>query len=339
MSIPPCMDESTFDQPIDMATRRHRTPIQMQKPLRHAVTDRVGIGYALVDNCSCEEACEAIVLHAKSGGKPAYVTTANAQHIVLLDQDKRLREIYDRADLVVPDGFSLLLAARFYGRFLQERIAGVDMVQTLCNLAAENDLHVFLMGGLPESADQAARVLKQRAPSLRISTYCPPFGFEKSPEALEAAASVIRAAKPDLLFVALGAPKQEHWIYDHGLQLSVPVSMGVGGSFELIAGVVPRAPVWMQNFGCEWLYRLYREPRRMWRRYLIGNLEFAAIVIRQRIRRIFLKAFFSFVSRDSFAAEIYEPGLQFRGKLFTNVLSFGSRDMSESHHSDVWVEP
>ncbi len=335
------MDESTFGQahPIDEGALRRRSSVQMRRPLRHAVTDRVGIGYALVDNCSREEACDAIVSHAKAGGKPTYVATANAQHIVLLDQDKRLREIYDRADLVVPDGFSLLLAARFYGRFLQERITGVDMVQTLCSLAAEHDLHVFLMGGLPESADRAARVLKQRASSLRISTYCPPFGFEKTPEGLEEAASAIRSAKPDLLFVALGAPKQEHWIYDHGLQLSVPVLMGVGGSFELIAGVVRRAPAWMQNFGCEWLYRLYREPRRMWRRYLIGNLEFAAIVIRQRIRRILLQAFFSFVSRDSFAAEIYEPGLQFRGKLFANVLSFGSREMGESHHSDVWVEP
>ncbi len=90
--------------------------VQMRRPLRYAVTDRVGIGYALVDNCSREEACDAIVSHAKAGGKPTFVATANAQHIVLLDQDKRLREIYDRADLVVPDGFSLLLAARFYGR-------------------------------------------------------------------------------------------------------------------------------------------------------------------------------------------------------------------------------
>lgn len=324
---------------MNLPALRHGNSSHAYKPLRRAVTDRIGIGHALVDNCSREEACDAIVSHAKSGGKPVFVATANAQHIVLLDQDKRLREIYGRADLVVPDGYSLLLAARFYGRVLEERITGVDMLQALCNLAAEHGLHVFLMGGLPESATQAAQVLKRRMKSLRISTYCPPFGFEKSPEGLEAAASAIRAAKPDLLFVALGAPKQEHWIYDHGLQLSVPVLMGVGGSFELIAGVVPRAPLWMQNLGCEWLYRLYREPRRMWRRYLVGNLEFGLIVIRQRLRRIILNAFFSFVSRDSFAAEIHEPGLQSRGKLFANVIRFGSRDIAEPHPSDVWVEP
>ena len=106
--------------------------------------------------------------------------------------------------------------------------------------------------------------------------------------------------------MALGAPKQEYWIYEHGLQLSVPVCIGVGGSFEIVGGVVPRAPMWTQNIGCEWLYRLCREPRRMWRRYLFGNLEFAAIVLRQRFRRAFLNTFMHYVNEDRFAAELSE---------------------------------
>jgi len=297
--------------------------------------DRVAIGHALVDNCSLREACAAITAYAKAGAEPAYVTTANAQHIVLLDRDRRLREIYSHADLVVADGGSLLLAARLYGRSLKERVAGVDMFQALCDLAAENDLHVFLLGGRPNSADLTAVALKQRLSRLRISTYCPPFGFERSAGGLEKVAQMIRAAKPDLLFVALGAPKQEYWIYEHGLQLSIPISVGVGGSFEMVAGVVRRAPLWIQNLNCEWLYRLCREPRRMWRRYLVGNLEFAAIVIRQYIRRAFLAAFFSLVDKDRFAAELYEPGLQRKHRLFANVTNFRSGDARESHQSDA----
>jgi N-acetylglucosaminyldiphosphoundecaprenol N-acetyl-beta-D-mannosaminyltransferase len=297
--------------------------------------DRVGIGHALVDNCSFQEACGAIIAHAKTGGEPAYVTTPNAQHIVLLDRDQRLREIYDRADLVVPDGISLLLAARLYGRSLRERVAGVDMFQTLCGLAAENNLHVFLLGGRPNSADMTAAALRKRLSILQISTYCPPFGFEKTAAGLEETARAIRAAAPDLLFVAFGAPKQEYWIYEHGLQLSVPICVGVGGTFEMIAGIVRRAPLWIQNVGCEWLYRLCLEPRRMWRRYLIGNLQFAAIVLRQRIRRAFLDTFVSLVDNDRFAAELYEPGLQYQRNLVASVLNFRSSEMSESRHSDA----
>jgi N-acetylglucosaminyldiphosphoundecaprenol N-acetyl-beta-D-mannosaminyltransferase len=321
---------------ISKKTQRHYESAQKQTPLRHLSIDRVGVGHALVDNCSSQEACAAIVAHAKAGGKPVFVTTANAQHIVLLDQDKRLREIYDRADLVVPDGISLLLAARLHGRSLQERVAGVDMFQTLCGLAADNSLHVFLLGGRPNSADLTAGVLKQRWTSLRISTYCPPLGFEKTARGLEETARAIGAAKPDLLFVALGAPKQEYWIYDHGLPLSVPVSMGVGGSFEMVAGIVPRAPLWIQSTGFEWLYRLCLEPRRMWRRYLIGNLEFAAIIARQRVRRVFLDAFFSFLDKVSFAAELYEPGLQQdRRKLVAGFINLTAVEMSESRSSDA----
>ena len=123
------------------------------------------------------------------------------------------------------------------------------------------------------------------------------------------------SAQPDILFVAFGAPKQEYWIYEHGLQLSVPVCIGVGGSFEIVGGVVPARSQWTQNIGCEWLYRLCREPRRMWRRYLIGNLEFAAIVLRQRIRR-FSGHVCALRQRGPFAAELSELALQQRNRPF-----------------------
>jgi N-acetylglucosaminyldiphosphoundecaprenol N-acetyl-beta-D-mannosaminyltransferase len=338
MSIPLETTKSALHQRFSLAPQPRHTLVRTQTPLRHPAMDRVAIGHALVDNCSLQQACDAIVSHAKSGGQPAYVTTANAQHIVLLDHDRQLRKIYDAADLVVPDGFSLLLAARLHRRFLQERITGVDMFQVLCDRAAKHDLHVFLLGGLPGSADLAAQVVKRRVSALRVSTYCPPFGFEKTADGLEETARAVRAAKPDLLFVGLGAPKQEYWIFEHALQLSIPVSIGVGGTFEMVAGVVPRAPRWMQNLGCEWLFRLSREPRRLWRRYLIGNAEFCVIVLLQSVRRMFLAAFFALVDKDKFGAELYERRLQEKSQLLVNRLNVSSGDMKEFHCPSVWVE-
>ena len=274
--------------------------------LRGPNVRRIGVGRTLIDNCSSEQVCASIIAHAHDRGRPAYVITPNAQHIVLLEKDRRLQEVYAHADLVIPDGISLLIAARLYGRSLQQRIAGVDIFKLLCGMAAEADLHVFLLGGRPGSAELAAEVLRQEHPHLRYTTYCPPFGFEQDEAALEQTADAIKAAQPDILFAALGAPKQEYWIYEHGLQLGVPVCIGVGGSFEIVGGVVPRAPQWTQDIGCEWLYRLCMEPRRMWRRYLIGNMEFASIVLRQRLRRVFLDTFVSFINQDKFAAELCE---------------------------------
>lgn len=290
-------------------TTRYPVSMQSEPVLCPNVRNRVGVGHALVDDCSLDQACESIVEHARRGGRPSFITTANAQHVVLLESDKRLREIYNHADLIVADGYSLLLAARISGHPLRERVTGVDSFQSLCGLAANHGLHVFLLGGRPNAANLAADALKKRSPELRVTTYCPPFGFENSAQGLEETAKAIRAAKPHMLFVALGAPKQEYWIHEHGLQLSVPILMGVGGTFEMVAGIVGRAPLWMQRTGLEWLYRLCVEPRRMWRRYLIGNLVFAGIIARQFARRKLVEKVLRFARDGRFAAELREPNI------------------------------
>jgi len=274
--------------------------------LRPGGGERVGIGRALVDNFSAAQTCAAIMSHARSGGRPSYVITPNAQHIVLLEKDESFCRIYKDASLVIADGVSLLFAARFFGRVLKERVAGVDLFVQLAGLAAEQGLRIFLLGGRPGSAELAGAILQSKYPSLQYQTFCPPMGFDADPAGLEAVAASIRAFQPHILFVGLGAPKQEQWIYEHALQLSVPVSLGIGGSFEMVGGVVRRAPVWVQKLGCEWLFRLLAEPRRMWRRYLIGNLEFAAIVAQQRLRRALLGACVRLASEGRFGAELEE---------------------------------
>jgi N-acetylglucosaminyldiphosphoundecaprenol N-acetyl-beta-D-mannosaminyltransferase len=244
---------------------------------------RVHIGNALVHACPFDDMTQAIVRTGAFGEEPQYVVTPNVQHIVLLATDQYLRRIYSEAAFVLPDGVSILLAARLLGQRIPQRIAGVDMFEALCRQAASEALRVFLLGGRPGSAEKAAARLQAQYPGLIVcGTCCPPLGFENDPSQQDDIEARIKAAHPHFLFVALGAPKQEYWIYEHARKLGVPISMGVGGSFEMVAGVVPRAPLWLQDIGLEWLYRLAREPRRLWKRYLICIVRFAQLMLRQR---------------------------------------------------------
>jgi N-acetylglucosaminyldiphosphoundecaprenol N-acetyl-beta-D-mannosaminyltransferase len=303
--------------------------------IRTANADRISIGHLLVDNCLFNEAAVAIIDYALAGGPPAYVITPNAQHVVLLDEDMRLRKIYRGADLVVADGISLVLASRMFGHHIRERVAGVDLFQRLCSLAAERGLRVFLLGGRPGAAERAAAALQGRWPKLQIDNYCPPMGFEESPEETKRVADAVLAFQPHLLFVGFGAPKQERWIFEQGLRLGAVVSIGVGGSFEMVSGIVQRAPLWVQHIGCEWLYRLCMEPRRMWRRYLIGNARFCTIVLQQSVRKGLLSAFTEILRKQSFAAELLDPDVRTKIQELTNSLREFSSDsprlMSDRH--------
>jgi N-acetylglucosaminyldiphosphoundecaprenol N-acetyl-beta-D-mannosaminyltransferase len=239
-----------------------------------------------VDVVTYEEALDRLVELAEIPWGTAHVVTPNAQHVVLLERDPYLRKIYSEAALVVPDGISLVYAARLLGKPLKGRVTGVDLFQGLCDRAAERGLGVFLLGGRRGAAEEAAARLKSDYPKLNVvGTCCPPWGFHLLEEGLSAVARVVSDARPHILFVALGAPKQEYWIYEHGTSLRVPLSIGIGGSFEMVSGMARRAPRWIQAVGLEWLFRLALEPRRMWRRYLIGNAQFLVIILKQAFGR------------------------------------------------------
>ncbi|GAB4383900.1 MAG: WecB/TagA/CpsF family glycosyltransferase [Elainellaceae cyanobacterium] len=241
-----------------------------------------GIG---VDDYSFKKVVDCIVYDALTSTVPKYVVTPNAHHIMMLQHDALFREIYRKAFLSVPDGVPLLWAARILGTPLNGRVNGTDLFEQLCAVAAEKNLKVFLLGGRPGAADKAKEVLQARHPGLNIvGTYCPPYGFEKNPDELALINAKIHATAPHLLFVGLGAPKQEKWIYAHYQELNVPVSLGIGVSFELVADMVRRAPVPMQKLGLEWLFRLFMEPKRLWQRYILGNPYFVWLVLRQRLR-------------------------------------------------------
>lgn len=245
---------------------------------------KVNIAGAQIDVCSFDEVVSISIERALTKATPAYIVTPNAQHINNFQRDALFREIYSKAFLAVPDGMSLVWAAKFLQTPVKGKVSGSNLFEKLCEIGASKPLKIFLLGGRPQAADRAAQVLEHRYPGLDIAgTYCPPHGFERDRQELATIDRKILAAAPDILFVGLGSPKQEKWIYANYQHLKVPVSIGVGISFEFVAGMVKRAPRWMQKSGLEWLFRLIVEPRRLWKRYVLGNPAFIWLIFKQRL--------------------------------------------------------
>ena len=215
------------------------------------------------------------LLRLARGNRSAYAVTANVDHVVRFHRCPEVRPLYHGADLVVADGMPLVWASRLLGDPLPERVAGSDLFPALCARAAEAGLSVFLLGGAPGTAQRSAEVLQARNPRLRVvGTYCPPYGFEDDTAESQRVVDAVRGARPDILFVGLGSPKQEKWIVANHATCGARLSIGVGVSFSFVCGDVVRAPHWMRRTGLEWLHRLCQEPQRLWKRYLVDDLLF-----------------------------------------------------------------
>ncbi|MCK5242455.1 WecB/TagA/CpsF family glycosyltransferase [bacterium] len=219
--------------------------------------------------------------------QPVSVVTPNVDHIVKLQSDASFCGIYARSALVLADGVPLLWASKFLGTPLKEKLSGSDLFPKLCKVAAQKEWHVFFLGGRPSTAAKSAEVLKARYPKLMVSgTYSPDFGFEKDPIHNNKIIQMIQDAKPDILFIGLGTPKQENWADKYKDICKVPVLIGIGASFEFVAGMVKRAPVWMQKAGWEWFWRLMMEPGRLWKRYLVDDMQFFWLVLKQKFGKL-----------------------------------------------------
>ncbi len=243
----------------------------------------VTIAGTRIDNTTLEETLSTVAGWIESRDTPRYIVTPNVDHIVKLQCDNEFRDVYRDADMVLADGMPLLWAARFFGTPLRGKISGSDLFIEICKVAASRKFRLFFLGGNPGDAEKAKENLTRQNPGLLVvGCYCPPFGFERDQREKEKIIDVIKSAAPDVLFVGLGAPKQEKWIYEFYQQVAVPVTIGVGVSFSFAAGTVKRAPVWMQKRGLEWFWRLMMEPRRLWRRYLVEDMKFFWLVLRQR---------------------------------------------------------
>ncbi|MBI1281909.1 MAG: WecB/TagA/CpsF family glycosyltransferase [Anaerolineaceae bacterium] len=189
-----------------------------------------------------------------------HVCTINPEFIMIARKDINFHNILSRADLCVPDGVGLLWAARHLGKLLPERVTGSDGVPKIAERAAQNGWKLYFLGAAPGVADQAANVLCQQHPSLQIVGI---YSGSPAPEEEDSIVEKVNASGADILFVAYGAPEQDKWIARNLPRLQVKMAMGVGGAFDFIAGVIPRAPLWMRRYGIEWLYRLYLQPWRI----------------------------------------------------------------------------
>lgn len=216
-----------------------------------------------------------------------WIVTANLDHLRRLTRDRKYAATCDQASLVVADGMPLLWAAKLQGTPLPERVAGSNLVLSLSAAAGKNNRSLYLLGGTPGTAERAAVKLKQDYPDLRIAgTDCPPIGFEHNPDQLSQIRDKLLAAAPDIIYVALGSPKQEYLIEQLRNDLPHAWWIGVGISFSFICGEVKRAPKWLQSLGLEWMHRLVQEPQRLAKRYLVHGVPFAAwLLIRSALRR------------------------------------------------------
>ena len=220
------------------------------------------------------------VIASLQAGKGGWIITVNLQHLRQCERDAEYRSIVDEADIVVVDGMPLLWAGALQGTPMPQRVAGSDLVSSLTGAAAEHGRSIFLLGGAADSADGAASMLQSRYPELQVAGTCAPeYGFENDPAQIDRIGDMLVAAAPDIIYVALGSPKQERLIRQLRGRLPSAWWIGVGISFSFVAGHVKRAPRWMQRYGLEWMHRLAQEPRRLARRYLVQGLPFGARVL------------------------------------------------------------
>jgi N-acetylglucosaminyldiphosphoundecaprenol N-acetyl-beta-D-mannosaminyltransferase len=218
------------------------------------------------------------------GRQPRYVVTPNVDFLVQAQHDAELHQILAQADLVLCDGKPLVWASRWLGNVLPGRVAGSDLVPMLLHRAEKQGWRIFLLGGATGVAAEAARRMALAHPSLpAVEYYSPPH----RPLADMDNADIIervRAAKPDIVLVCFGCPKQEKWIFRNYRALDVPVTIGAGGTVDFLAGRLKRAPQWMRRSGSEWLFRLWKEPRRLFRRYAGNLIHFFPALLAQRFR-------------------------------------------------------
>jgi N-acetylglucosaminyldiphosphoundecaprenol N-acetyl-beta-D-mannosaminyltransferase len=242
---------------------------------------RVRVGKLPIDVVDFEGALDAIdeLVRAGNGGT---VFTPNVDHIVMAEHDERFRQAYEGASLSLVDGTPVLWASRLLRTPLPMKVSGSDLVMPLMERAAERGYRVYFLGGAPGVAEMAREKLVSALPSIQIvGMDAARIDVSGDMSAIDDVVERIRNARPDLVLVALGAPKQEIWSQARLALLKPAVLIGVGASLDFVAGIQKRAPRWMSTMGVEWLYRLAQEPRRLAGRYLLRDPEFCWILLRQ----------------------------------------------------------
>jgi N-acetylglucosaminyldiphosphoundecaprenol N-acetyl-beta-D-mannosaminyltransferase len=239
---------------------------------------RVDFAGIPVDLLTARSLAEVIGELVQSGKTGQLVFTLNAEGLYRAKGDRRYAEALLAADLIHADGMPIVWFSRLFGQRLPEKLTTTDVVHPIASVAAEQGFSFYLLGGRPGIAEQAAAALTVRHAGLRVVGTHHGYFDQDGPVIEE-----INRVQPDVLWVGLGRPRQELWAWRNRCRLQVPVIKTCGGLFDFISGRVRRGPRWMTDNGLEWLYRLVAEPRRLWRRYLIGNAKFLWYVLRFKL--------------------------------------------------------
>ncbi|SHI94413.1 WecB/TagA/CpsF family glycosyltransferase [Aquimarina spongiae] len=243
--------------------------------------NRIHILNTVIDNLSMQDTISEIEDTIKTGNQIHHVVV-NAGKIVSMQSDLQLRESVNSSDLINADGQAVVWASRFLKKPLKERVAGIDLMQNLVSKAEEKQYKIFFFGAKEEVVKKVVDIYSEKYSPEIVAGYRNGY-FNKEDETT--IAKQISDSGANILFVAISSPTKENFLYQNREILSkVNFIMGVGGSFDVVAGKVKRAPLWMQKSGLEWFYRFIQEPRRMWKRYLVGNTKFVLLVLKERYR-------------------------------------------------------
>lgn len=237
-----------------------------------------------IDNVTKEEAI-AHIEECINTRKIGHIITPNVDQVIRIESDKYFKEIYENAELLLADGTPLVWISRWYKKPIKEKICGSDLVPDLCKLAAQKGYLIFLLGSAEGVAAKAAENLKKNNPGLRVAgVYSPPYGFEKDKNEIDKINKMLFNSKADMLFVGMGVPKQDIFIYENMDKYQIPMSFSIGATIDFEAGIQKRAPKWVNHIGMEWLYRLAHDPKRMFKRYIIDDMKIFKLAWRYKKR-------------------------------------------------------
>lgn len=205
-------------------------------------------------------------------GTPCQIVGVNVDQALRVIEDEYSHQIFDNAEIVFTDGKPIIWMAKWLKRPIVEKVSGPDLMLLLCQRAAQKKYKIFLFGAGPGVAAQAAKNLERDYPGLEcVGTYSPPFGFEKDPKEMKKIISMLKRSGADQLFVGLGSPKQDIFIYENMAEYGIPVSYSIGAALDFIGGGAKRAPKWMSDHGLEWFYRFIQNPKRLYKRYFVND--------------------------------------------------------------------
>lgn len=244
------------------------------------MNDRIDFFNAKIDPLTMEETLQRVEQIIQSQRHTQHVVV-NVAKLVMMQKDQGLRDVVNSCGLINADGQGIVWGAKFLGKPIAQRVAGIDLFTHIVERASEKKWKLYFLGANAEVVRKVVEIFKEKYPRLQVAGYRD--GYFKEDEEEEVVED-IRRCQPDVLFVAMSSPKKELFINKYMERLNVPFVMGVGGSFDVVAGVTKRAPMWMQKCGLEWFYRFLCEPRRMWRRYLVTNTIFLGMLLSAKMR-------------------------------------------------------